>query len=164
MCIVHNALPGLATTGPIIACSAGAGLATLLEKKSRRVELAIYVLSRAIESFSLSLMEWKVIPQKKIVSKLRMDIVTFSVACSIILHCYTHERDIFKEKYLNVFDWLYGNFGFEEGKIRHVRSSLLLNSSSSNITSFGSRSSMNSNESSTSVDDNDVDIGSGKDE
>ena len=46
-------------TGAIIAgsCWTG-GLATLVEKKSRRMELAIYCLSRAIESFALCLASW----------------------------------------------------------------------------------------------------------
>ena len=41
------------STGPIIAASVAAGgLATLLEKKSRRMELALYCTSRALESFA----------------------------------------------------------------------------------------------------------------
>ena len=46
-------------TGAIIAgsCWTG-GLAALVEKKSRRMELAIYCLSRAIESFALCLASW----------------------------------------------------------------------------------------------------------
>ena len=37
---------------------ASGGLATLVEKKSRRMELAIYCLSRALESFALCLVHW----------------------------------------------------------------------------------------------------------
>ena len=121
VCAAHSAM-GF-TIGPSIALSAGSGLATLIEKKSRRVELAIYVLSRAIESFSLSMTEWRLLP---LFFADQLDLITFSIASSIILHCYTHERDIFKEKYLNVFDWLFGNYGHDSSKIRHVRSSLLL--------------------------------------
>ena len=39
-------------------CACLGGLATLVEKKSRRMELAIYCLSRALESFALCLAEW----------------------------------------------------------------------------------------------------------
>lgn len=107
---------------PTIALSAGSGLATLLEKKSRRIELAIYTLSRAIESFTLSMMERRLLPIR--LSK-RIDIITFSIASSVILHCYTHEREVFAGKFLNVFDWHFGNFGHETQQIKHVKSSLL---------------------------------------
>eukprot|EP00775_Hariotina_reticulata_P010487 gene10487-10646_t len=62
------------STGLIIAGSTWVGgLATLVEKKSRRMELALYVLS----------------------------------------------RDVFKSKYLNVLDFVFGNTGFSEGRIQH---------------------------------------------
>ena len=115
------------------------------------MELAIYVLSRALESLCLSCAEWRILPA---FFADQLDLITFSIASSIILHCYTHERDIFKEKYLNLFDFVFGyapwrrraprrrgrsgltertprprrrrNYGHEASKIRHVRSSLLL--------------------------------------
>lgn len=51
--------------------SAGAGgLATLLEKKSRRMELAVYCLSRALESFALCLVDWGLVRRRQAPSRL----------------------------------------------------------------------------------------------
>ena len=48
-------------TGPVIASTAWlGGLATMLEKRSRRMELALYCASRAAESFS-RLVGWEVV-------------------------------------------------------------------------------------------------------
>lgn len=38
----------------------------------------------------------------------RGDVVIFSMATAIIMHCYAMERDVFKSKYLNVLDWVFG--------------------------------------------------------
>jgi hypothetical protein len=38
----------------------------------------------------------------------RADVVVFSMATSIIMHCYAQEREVFRSKYLNVLDWVFG--------------------------------------------------------
>lgn len=38
----------------------------------------------------------------------RIDVFLFSLATSIIMHCYAEERDVFRSKYLNVLDWVFG--------------------------------------------------------
>lgn len=89
------------------------GLATLVEKKSRRMELAIYCLSRALESFALCLVEWGLV-RKRDVPK-RIDVLMFSAAAAAICHCYSDDRgrhrDVFRSKYLNVLDFIFGNTG-----------------------------------------------------
>ena len=89
------------------------GLATLIEKKSRRMELALYVTSRAVESFALCLAEWGVVRRKSVPG--RLDVVMFSLALGCILHCYSdahgQHRDVFRSKYLNVLDFVFGSTG-----------------------------------------------------
>lgn len=113
------------TSGPIIAASCWvAGLATLAEKKSRRMELALYCSSRAIEAFALTMVSkgWvssSLIPR-------RLDVIMFSLATAAICHCYSDHygarRDVFKSKYLAVFDFILGNTGFESAGVQHVPS------------------------------------------
>lgn len=38
----------------------------------------------------------------------RADVVVFSISTAIIMHCYAVERDVFRSKYLNVLDWVFG--------------------------------------------------------
>ncbi|KAK1368382.1 hypothetical protein POM88_034474 [Heracleum sosnowskyi] len=38
----------------------------------------------------------------------RADVVVFSISTAIIMHCYAMERDVFRSKYLNVLDWVFG--------------------------------------------------------
>lgn len=85
------------------------GLAVMIEKKSRRMEIALYCFARAVESFAICfsdgdylLSNWKSKCPK------RVDVVLFSIATSIIMHCYAQERDVFRSKYLNVLDWVFG--------------------------------------------------------
>jgi len=38
----------------------------------------------------------------------RADVVIFSLSTAIIMHCYAQEREVFRSKYLNVLDWVFG--------------------------------------------------------
>lgn len=82
------------------------GLALLIEKKSRRIEISLYCLARAIESFSTCIADAGLWPNMLQIK--RADIVVFSVASSIIMHCYAQERDVFRSKYLDLLDWVFG--------------------------------------------------------
>ncbi|MCO5558833.1 hypothetical protein L7F22_012421 [Adiantum nelumboides] len=85
------------------------GLAVLIEKKSRRMEIALYCFARALESFAIC---WS--DGNSMLSKYKskvpkcLDVVLFSIATSIIMHCYAQEREVFRSKYLNVLDWIFG--------------------------------------------------------
>lgn len=82
------------------------GLALAIEKKSRRIEISLYCLARAIESFFTCLADVGYLPPS---TKLkRADVVVFSISTAIIMHCYARERDVFRSKYLNVLDWVFG--------------------------------------------------------
>ncbi|KAF2291552.1 hypothetical protein GH714_025564 [Hevea brasiliensis] len=82
------------------------GLALAIEKKSRRIEISLYCLARAIESFFTCMADVGYLPQSKNLK--RADVLIFSVSTAIIMHCYAREREVFRSKYLNVLDWVFG--------------------------------------------------------
>jgi hypothetical protein len=82
------------------------GLALAIEKKSRRIEISLYCLARAIESFFTCMAEVGYLPESKNLK--RADVVIFSLSTAIIMHCYAQEREVFRSKYLNVLDWVFG--------------------------------------------------------
>lgn len=82
------------------------GLALAVEKKSRRIEISLYCLARAIESFVTCMADVGYLPKSKNLK--RADVVVFSISTAIIMHCYAIERDVFRSKYLNVLDWVFG--------------------------------------------------------
>ncbi|KAJ8538226.1 hypothetical protein K7X08_014766 [Anisodus acutangulus] len=82
------------------------GLALAIEKKSRRIEISLYCLARAIENFFTCMADVGYLPRSEKLK--RADVVIFSTATAIIMHCYAMERDVFKSKYLNVLDWVFG--------------------------------------------------------
>lgn len=82
------------------------GLALAIEKKSRRMEISLYCLSRAIESFFTCAANAGFLPRASRVK--HADVVVFSLATAIIMHCYALEREVFRSKFLNVLDWVFG--------------------------------------------------------
>ncbi|KAK4792329.1 hypothetical protein SAY86_022764 [Trapa natans] len=82
------------------------GLALAIEKKSRRIEISLYCLARAIESFFTCMTDAGYLPKARTLN--RIDVLIFSISTSIIMHCYAVERDVFRSKYLNVLDWVFG--------------------------------------------------------
>ncbi|KAG2398706.1 uncharacterized protein HKW66_Vig0088130 [Vigna angularis] len=82
------------------------GLALAIEKESRRMEISLYCLARAIESFFTCVADAGYLPQSRRIK--RADVVVFSLSTAIIMHCYAEEREVFKSKYLNVLDWVFG--------------------------------------------------------
>lgn len=93
------------------------GLSVMIEKKSRRMELALYCLARAIESFAICVAEGGVFERYNLTPPKRIDVFLFSAATAIIMHCYAQERDVFRSKYLNVLDWV---FGLPDGATKYV--------------------------------------------
>ena len=70
------------------------------------MEISLYCLARAIGSFFTSMTDAGYITQSKKLK--RADVIIFSVSTAIIMHCYAQERDVFRSKYLNVLDWVFG--------------------------------------------------------
>ena len=92
------------------------GLSVMIEKKSRRMELALYCYARAIESFAICVTDWGLLECYNLIPPKRIDVFLFSVATAIIMHCYAQERDVFRSKYLNVLDWV---FGLPDGAMKY---------------------------------------------
>ncbi|KAG1660912.1 hypothetical protein FOA52_007952 [Chlamydomonas sp. UWO 241] len=135
------------STGPILAATVWAGgLATLAEKKSRRMELALYCASRALESFFRCLAEWGALDSVRPHLPPRLDAVMFSIGCASIMNSYSGDRgahrDVFRAKYLNVLDFVFGNSGVGTGSIHHMPSNTdLMRAAARRLTqsmSFGS--------------------------
>lgn len=80
----------------------------MIEKKSQRMEIALYCVARAIESFSNCASDWDPLRGYFVSLPSHIDIILFSLATAIIMHCYSQEREIFRSKYLNVLDWVFG--------------------------------------------------------
>ncbi|KAI3438019.1 hypothetical protein D9Q98_000462 [Chlorella vulgaris] len=119
------------TTGAVIASSCWvAGLAVLVEKRSRRMELALYCLSRAVESFALTVAAWGWVRPSSLPR--RLDVLMFCLASGAILHCYSdhggERRSVFRTGYLNVFDFILGNTGFKGGISHHPNNAALIRS------------------------------------
>ncbi|CAI5485679.1 unnamed protein product, partial [Closterium sp. Naga37s-1] len=168
-CNIHQ-LVGKCTRATMAGGAFLCGLAVLLEKKSRRMELALYCFSRAIESFFICLASWGVLPPlsslalfpalaKRYLSAkpaagapaaaigaggagtgsratsggcrgggivkeslsgvlpvaaavlqphALLDVALLAAAAGVIMQCYQSERDVFRSKYLNVLDWIFG--------------------------------------------------------
>jgi hypothetical protein len=85
-------------------------------------------LSRALESFGLTLLARDILPQSWVPR--RLDVIMFSAAAAAICHCYADHfgarRNVFKSKYLEVFDFVLGNSGFDAGIITHAPSNAQL--------------------------------------
>lgn len=111
----HATGPGLAAGGFL------SGLSLLVEKKSRRMELAVYTGSRAFEAAALKIYRTGLVPPALVPR--RPDVVLFSAACAFVLHCYSDHRgarrDAFRKQYLSLFDWMLGNSGFGRGRVHH---------------------------------------------
>lgn len=118
--VANRALGGTCDVRSLSVGVSMAGLATFIEKKSRRMELAMYCVSRALECAAMVAVQRGLVP--KFVQRQRCDIVLFSLASATIMHCYSTERDVFKSKYLNVLDYIFGCTGHDSQTISHVAS------------------------------------------
>ena len=98
-----------------------AGLAVLIEKPSRRQELGVYCASRALEAAAVCSVSWGWTPWS-LATRTRADVALFAAGAAAIMHCYNTERDVFRSKYLNVLDFVFGNAGHGRQRIRHVGS------------------------------------------
>ncbi|KAK8492276.1 hypothetical protein V6N13_109990 [Hibiscus sabdariffa] len=92
---------------PIVALGTFPTCLTLaVEKKSRRIEISLYCLTRAMESFFTCIVDAGYLP--KSMNLKRVDVVIFNLSTAIIMHCYSQEREVFHSKYLSVLDWVFG--------------------------------------------------------
>jgi len=91
------------------------GLASWIEEKSRRMELAMYCLPKAIESGMKNLQKYHLLPRW--MSKIKhVDIVLFCVAFAATIFCYQNEAKSVKPTYFSVMEWLWGKSGNVSGE------------------------------------------------
>lgn len=90
------------TRRTIAACTLVPGLAALIEKPSRRTELAIYCLGLALQSAGRRASRAGRAPGA------RLDALLISLSSATIMHCYMRHPETFGAKYKNVFDWVFG--------------------------------------------------------
>ena len=73
--------------------------AILLEKKSRRSEIAIYLISRAVTS------AWKLCVDHKILPKIPAgEIILFAVVASVTQYTFTYEPELMRKQYFQFID------------------------------------------------------------
>ena len=99
----------------------------MIEKPSRRRELGVYCASRAVEAAALvaagdAARGGSSSGGSHVVARWRFDVALFALASAVIMRCYAEERDVFRSKYLNVLDFVFGNAGHDAHAVRHVGS------------------------------------------
>jgi hypothetical protein len=101
-CTVHNrAGCGVSNVkmsrGSVLLCAFPAGLATLIEKPSRRTELALFCTGHACQSLAQCAVQWGWVRPVK-----RTDVGLLMLSSSFIMHTFMHEPALFRSSFLNV--------------------------------------------------------------
>jgi len=87
----------------IAAAGLASGLSLLWEKKSRRAELALFVVPRSAD------IAWNTLKAKRIVTPIHNgEVYLFSLAMAVIMMMYQHESTTFKPMYLKVMTRMFG--------------------------------------------------------
>jgi hypothetical protein len=77
---------------------------------------------QALLSFYQTLFARKLAPRW--LRRTRTDVLTFALAMAAVMHCYSdawgEHRDIFRSKYLNVLDFMFGGEGLDIGSVSHT--------------------------------------------
>ena len=105
-CTVHNAAGCkrvAMSRGTVMLCSLPAGLATLIEKPSRRTELALFCTGHAAQSAARCAVLWGWVRPVR-----RVDVGLLMLSSASIMHSYMHEPATFRSSFRNVFDWIFG--------------------------------------------------------
>ena len=82
----------------IIFASFMCSFATLFEPTSRRVELSLFMFPRFLESIHLSMVKRGYVKSYK-----NFEVLLFSIAMSVMMHCYQNEEKMIKSSYLSMF-------------------------------------------------------------
>lgn len=108
-CYIHHYL-GL--SGSVVGYLSGvcAGFNVALEKKNRRIELALYVLAQAIPAF------WKCMQDfYGVVSLPHGEVALFAISMSGIMWSYCVAPHLMRKSYLSLFRFFFGSGGLSEG-------------------------------------------------
>jgi hypothetical protein len=112
------------------------GSAVLLERKSRRAELALYVATHAAKIVYRAAVQWRLVPPMP--SPLG-ETLGFSLALAVILHAYVKRPELLRKTYYGLFKFFFGTggktagFGRRDPDGRRRNGTVSKNASSENI-------------------------------
>jgi len=106
-CLVHR-LNKVNGPGLVRVALGSAGLACLLEVKSRRGELAMYCLPQALESLANEMILHKVIPAWVVRRSKHLDVLLFCFALATTIFCFKNEPTSIKPSFYFGMKWLWG--------------------------------------------------------
>jgi len=81
-----------------------AGLSVAIEKKGRRIELALYVLTQAIPSFTRTLQYYHILPKIK-----HFEFVVFLFSMCVIMNSYIIQPHFLRRNYLSSLKFVFGS-------------------------------------------------------
>ena len=87
----------------VLACSFPAGLAALIEKPSRRTELALFCSGHALHSLARLAVLWGWVHPVG-----REDLLLFCCSSAVIMDAYERRPETFRPSFRSVFDWVSG--------------------------------------------------------
>jgi len=103
------------TRQSVLLCTAPAGLAALIEKPSRRTELALFCAGHACHSMARLAVLWgiaKPLPHA--------DLLLLTASSGLIMDAYTHAPHTFRPAFRSVFDWIFGFSWRRKGSIQSL--------------------------------------------
>jgi hypothetical protein len=115
-CTVHHVpRKRRVTRGTVLLCSAPAGLAALIEKPSRRTELALFCAGHACHSLARLAVQWGVAAPMR-----NADLLLLTASSGLIMDAYIHAPHTFRPAFRSVFDWLFGVSWRRKGSIQSL--------------------------------------------
>eukprot|EP01117_Protostelium_nocturnum_P015080 TRINITY_DN5803_c0_g1_i2.p1 TRINITY_DN5803_c0_g1~~TRINITY_DN5803_c0_g1_i2.p1 ORF type:complete len:375 (+),score=113.45 TRINITY_DN5803_c0_g1_i2:615-1739(+) len=97
---------GLRTHLTVAASGFMGGSMVAIEKKNRRIELALYVLSQALPSFYMTLRSMKLAPTFK-----NSEIVLFALSVCVLVNSFLLRPHLMRSSYVSLFRFLFGKSG-----------------------------------------------------
>ena len=115
-CTVHH-LPSKrrVTRRSVLLCTAPAGLAALIEKPSRRTELALFCAGHACHSLARIAVLWGVAQPLP-----HADLLLLTLSSGCIMDAYTHAPHTFRPAFRSVFTWIFGYSWRRKGSIQSL--------------------------------------------
>ena len=102
VCLTRNTLKTDSVLGPFLG-SAACGFSLLIEKKSRRMELALYCVPRALYSAGLKQVKAGRVPVIP-----HFDVLLFCMSSALLLYCYDYEPQSVRGSIRSFMRWYFG--------------------------------------------------------
>lgn len=123
-CLLTNYLHSTTSFNALVAGWLG-GATVLIEKKSRRIELALYVLAQAVPAAFRCLHDWGHLPRVR-----HADAAVFVCSIAVIMAAYVLRPHLLRRSYLSLLLFFFGSGGRNAGF--HTRKQVSLSRSSCN--------------------------------